>query len=335
MIGHAEDYAKHKDTQWYDRGAAEQSDTKRTGISYSFGGKQTIKEYEDSVTTQCPTPASTKKRVTLYYTYKDKNGDTRIGTKVDNLVKTTSVDASYEGNIDETAEACPSPLAATSGKKYPGLINFELESFDKGRTGAYYQTKEADDQLTNPWPAYPRFNPSYWAGIDCSGLVQRSIEAAKSWESPLELRVTIPGFKGTPADHGIDVWAVGSNQFECDGTVREERCKWGAKFIEPKDARVYAIDKDNSDLILRGDLIRHPGHAAMVYSEKRPECSKDKKGQTTCTYEIIHASGVTPYQQLNEEGKKIGQSIFSRKVIKTKNNIGFKPTEFGRINLWD
>ena len=55
---------------------------------------------------------------------------------------------------------------------------------------------------------------------------------------------------------------------------------------------------------------------------------------SSCTYDIIHAYGVTPYTPLNDAEEE-QDPIFSRKVIKTKQNISATPAGFGRIKLWD
>lgn len=96
--------------------------------------------------------------------------------------------------------------------------------------------------------------------------------------------------------------------------------------ITKEKARAYVIDLVNVDLILKGDVIRYPDHVALVHSDKPSSCSNS----STCTYEIIHAYGVTPY--ISPETPDVG--VFSRKVMVTRENIA-QPTGFGRIKLWD
>ena len=73
-------------------------------------------------------------------------------------------------------------------------------------------------------------------------------------------------------------------------------------------------------------------HVSIVYSDRPSSCTT-QNGQTTCTYEIVHASGDHRYD-FDGDGLE-EDNEFSRKVVRTRQNIGSTPTGFGRIKLWD
>jgi len=204
----------------------------------------------------------------------------------------------YRGNINETCAIEPGTT-----KDWAGLYSRE-----------YVMWAESGRISQHP------FNPVYWAGIDCSGLVQRVIENGRKVVSGIN--ITIP----SPPD-----W-IGSGAFFTD------------------DTRVYYIQNPSSAedrvrvqrKIHRGDLVRYNGHISIVYSD-RPECTRstDSSGeeQTNCSYEIIHAyggdeNGEYTCPDIPEASENRGRTVFGRKVMRTWDNIGI-PKGFGRIKLWN
>ena len=281
------------------------------------------------MTTKCPTPSSTEGSVTLWF----KDGNTAKSKMFNKLGSLSAVSDVYAGNVDESLNTCPSRLDLINGEmKYPGLKMFEQNTFDK-RLGNYYW----DNALTRKWE-YLQFNPSYWAGIDCSGLVQRSIEAAKkTWEQGLGLSLpTIPIFSGELYEpNGMDKMSVGSQQFLCDGSVQVEECKWGNSYITAALSRTYNIDVENQkELLLRGDIVGYPeniAHVGIIASER---WGKSKYKNTLKTsYDVIHAYGGGPTGHYNEKIPGVAP-IFARRVLITGDNFA-TPNGYGRIKLWD
>jgi hypothetical protein len=192
----------------------------------------------------------------------------------------------------------------------------------------------------------PQLNPSKWAGIDCAGLVQRvmMIGLEDSFKnSGINLGGSLPALSDAFKANGEDTMGLGSMEFDCDGLAGKGfdkdtgKCKTSpSSTVEAiKTARVYRMKTSDISALKKGDLIFYYkengiSHISFVYKDVPVTCSGN-----SCTYEIIHAYGDEKYQPFDDNGKKDGPPVFSRKVIKTKQNISATPTGFGRIKLWD
>ena len=313
MIAEAKKYADYSDKEWYDRGGI-----KRTGVSYSYGGKQTVEQFGSTVATQCPTPTpkSTSKVKTYYYL--DKNNVTQSTTA--KFVNTTHIDELYNG-VTETG-TCPSILSG--GKMYPGLVDFELRSYNYGSGNAYF----TDQGLTQPISTYPRFNYKKWAGIDCSGLVQWAVEIGGKATS--QTQITIPNISEGKYRNSQ---ALFDGLIKDDGSTTEER-PTGSKGFVYRINRQGLKDPDwlqTEANFRKGDLLRYKGHVSMVYSDKS---SCNAEGDN-CEYEIVHASG-DDCLDIDGNGSCSNGEPFNRKVVKNS-TADFKtsPTGYGRIKLWD
>jgi hypothetical protein len=208
-----------------------------------------------------------------------------------------------------------------SGKQYAGLKQDEKSVWD-----SYFNTVSCD-QITDH-----KFYSQYWAGIDCSGFVQRVINAA----DPI-----ITSDNGVPPVvikvDNLDDYSIVCNT---SGRYLAKRTWVGYYFDYFSDYRVtkyLALPTSGSDrerllkLIKKGDLMRYSGHISIVYSKKWGESEYINTLGTL--YDIIHAygGGATGYYNENIPGKA---SIFARKVIVTGSNIA-NPSGFGRIKLWE
>ena len=117
-----------------------------SGMSYSYGGKQTIDEFNSIVSMWKAPPSSTYNSIAL--------------TSVNN----------YRGNCNETTGLIDTSVTRGS-KRWAGLY-----SERPGASGTEYKAwvafkneKDAVGKLKNDEREHP-FAPYYWAGIDCSGL---------------------------------------------------------------------------------------------------------------------------------------------------------------------
>jgi hypothetical protein len=294
MITEASLYADFVGKNWFPR----DSSVKEKGVSYNFGGKQTLSQYSDTVATACGLASSTINSITLYY--KDKDG--AVKEEIGDKVISPAINDTYK-SVDELNGCQTSNL--TSNKKYPGLLLGEQISFMRG-VGDYYK----NENMTDEWPEYPQFNPSQWAGIDCSGLVQRAIMFGK--KQILGGRVAVPAFSNTFSEFGMNIGSLSSSSF-----LEEER---SYKFRDEK-------------MIKRGDLISTSGHIAIVYSLKYNEFSHlmDLKIHLSDKnkYEVIHAYGIDKYKYDGVLEK------FSRKVTITGGDYSSKSKTFGRLLVWD
>jgi len=117
---------------------------------------------------------------------------------------------------------------------------------------------------------------------------------------------------------------------------------WGLNtesFQQPDVEYMMEIDaaSKSQKWLRRGDMIHYGNDHMTIMHQDKPSCVDGGKGTAKCRYKIIHAYGWTPYQKLDNKGKPDGDPIYSRKVIKTDNNISSanKLTRFGRIRLWN
>lgn len=201
------------------------------------------------------------------------------------------VDSDYRGDVNDAE------CSLGGAKRFPGLFKTEL---DTGKNE--YQTK-------------------YWAGIDCSGFVQRIANYAEFEQGGI-----------------TSSWRINTEI----GDIRTSALQSGSFFDNSRvsywESPEYA-DEASVKLqkkLRKGDLVRYKDevddkdiHITTIYSD-RPSCS-----QTSCTYDIIHAYGWNKYARTNQKTGKKGKGEFSRKVTITGNDITAKPAGFGRIRLWD
>ncbi len=153
------------------------------------------------------------------------------------------------------------------------------------------------------------FSIDYWAGIDCSGLAQRSVNNGRNVATGLNITIPLPGN-----------W-IRAQDFFTDSRV--------FYIVLPEDTPTNIQERNRRLSKLRkGDLVRYDGHISIVYSN-RPNC-----GTTTCNYEIIHAFS---WECSNVNSNTCRRYPWFRKVgVTTNGHPGLSaPTGFGRIKLWD
>ena len=181
---------KQHDPQYLDSG--------RRGMSYSYGGRQKIEDFNKfvadasveafnrGVVTNCTTTISEEKDLFLIgskgigwvncqgcHLTPAFSPDTKISSKT--LVYTTTVDGNYQGNVSHNSCAIGGGY-----QKYPGLKLAEYESNGVDSAGSYTLINFFTGEAFGTTTVYPQFEKKYWAGTDCSSLVGRSVEAAKN-----------------------------------------------------------------------------------------------------------------------------------------------------------
>ncbi|MEK6699220.1 MAG: hypothetical protein AABZ10_09290 [Nitrospirota bacterium] len=297
------------------------------GMSYSYGGKMSIDEFNDSSAgvSACPAPVVEEMKYGVFLDADNKEqrvpiADAAIPTILGYLYHPPVVDGNYAGNLDDICKV------GQGGLKYAGLKWHEYES-----ARGHELIGESDSAVASTSPtelfwfisprtsfAFPQYTEIYWAGIDCSGLVHRSIESADA--------LVIPGAKNGSC---LKCYDIDSQTFIP---------KYAAGVYDSKVSvkqRVLELSK-----VRKGELAIYSHHIALVYSD-RLSCndpikdSKDKD-QVPCNYEIIHSNGTETYLPLDENYNPISKRrIFSRKVMKTKKRQDSEAIGFGRIKLWD
>lgn len=284
--------------QWYSRGNKEDngygpfgcvttepgkqcSGEHGSGMSYSYGGRQTVEDFNATVSTFKAPPNDQYSSLTLIGDY---SGDLYPAGE------TNDAGVLVEGRIGATTEQ----------KKWPGLYEKE---YTYKKPSPYYMTQ--------------------WAGIDCSGLVIRSLLYAKQ-RAVVSLGDICTDYdkdkNSCNARTGIDT-PVGL----FDTSV--------SRFFNGGNKGVvhYYFNNDSKRKIHRGDAVQYgTTHISMVYSERWGVSQK------LGNYDIIHAYGSAHY-----DDKQVGDLVFSRKALITADDIPnssggiLKPKGFARINIWE
>lgn len=250
------------------------------GMSYSYGGFDTVDSYNLSVA-PCGAP------LTAVIDYRNN----------------------YRGNL------WFDPLS-TEGVSIPEYI-CEIHPYENMRWPGLKQN-ELEVWKNDKYIKDHRYNKNFWAGIDCSGLVLKTISHANS---------TI----GTKAKSSIP-----SNRINADSIFFSGNLDITATFYfgydDPGD---LPNDIDESQL-RRGDFLGNridPSHIVIFYSHKP---SKNVLGVRK--WQIIHAYG---HLDKNEKDfiSNDKKREFARKVVLSADNKQLEglgsPDIAGRITLWD
>jgi hypothetical protein len=273
MMFSAVSYITSSTDDWYARtgeGPAGTGNPHGSGMSYCYGCKQKIQDFNSTVVLAKPP-------------------------------EFLNVPDDYRGNISQSSDK-PDPGIITGKSRWAGL---NINEFTLIKAGA---------------EQYKPFE--YWSGIDCSGLVQRSIMAGKVLGIN-GVSVNVLDLRDKDSDNnGVDDGAMQSWQFY-DST---------RAFLIPyptsSEEQIKVVKK-----IHRGDLAVYSGHIAMVYCTPDDDPTGECAGLKQEQYKIIHAYGWNYYTPLDVNGDPLPR-IFSRKVLVTGTNIGVMPIGFGRIILW-
>lgn len=240
------------------------------GVSYCFGGKDSLNEFNTTVT-KCQVESTTAIR----------------GRENDGIQNNE-----YRGNIEDN-----NCVVGTGNKDWPGLINDEYDLW-------YDDPNDPDDVF-----GIMAFAPQYWAGIDCSGLVQRSVENGKAVADGLS--ITIP----SPPNWRTSQQIVTENNYRNVYYLENP--------TEPSDS--LEVRKK----LKKGDLVRYSGHISIVYSDRWGDSLYDTNTYPDIEYDIIHACGLNSYH--GEFARKV--RITGNDIIGSSGNI-IQPSGFGRIKLW-
>ncbi len=296
----------------------------RRGMSYSWNGKMNVDLFNDAVSENCG--ATDEPKVIGYLSITPSILSKKLPkaalrlTEQQNQPETTTVSELYEGNLNAT---CNVGSAANTKNKYPGLLWHEFNS-----TTSYNLVADCVDNQCQSYPSapratfvFPQYSAKFWAGIDCSGFVQRVVNKAEHPELP-NSTTEMPGVS-------TKVLLLGdSGDFDHYAAAAQNTATLFSKTFDMS----YNPQNEAQTLkkVRKGDVVKYPTHMTIIYSD-RPMCD----GVSKCRYQIIHAYGWHKYQPLDDDGDDDGPTVFSRKVISTKQNITAVPVGFGRIKMWD
>ncbi|MGA1826030.1 MAG: hypothetical protein ACMUIP_15350, partial [bacterium] len=281
--------------------------TARQPVSYSYGGRQTIHEFNITVS---------KHRAPSYQDIQtNPNYNVYLG---------------YIGNIRDASEDEQNTILLMHGivcngtRKWPGL----------------YEEDEYSSWAQAGFISQHPYAPYYWAGIDCIGLVLQSLRYAEdppryAQEQYLDgdQNISIPGI--SVAGVCLNADCTDDCSIHDDYTMGNTNVK---RFFDSRNADLLhqwpgGWEYDNISPIHKGDLAAYIdsknrlSHISIIYSEKQ-----DRNDNS---YQIIHASG--------DHTIRYGTAapLFNRKVVINLINEDLEPTLtlrnphlFGRLKLW-
>ena len=233
------------------------------------------------------------------------------------------VPSNYRGRITDDNAGCQ---VGTGSYRYTGLRQGERNIW---HTYAAQQAAAGNCNVVRNH----KFYPVYWTGIDCSGFVQRVINAA-------DPDIT-PG-NGVPA---VDVRVPDLDDYQlicANGQISLPNRTWAeyyfGHFADRRVTHYEVYPSNQSDrlkrlkLLRKGDLLKYVNdsgtttHISIVYSERYGE--SDHNGD----YDVIHAFS----WECSANTQQCQTYPWLRKVGVTANNhpgLG-APRGFGRIRLW-
>jgi hypothetical protein len=267
-------------------------------MSYSWGGKQKVEEFNSTVS--------------AFKAPKNSQYDT----------VPTGLTTGYKGDLYEKGTPNEGYIGATEKKKkWAGLINTEENEQLAWLKATYPGDTNQDEETRWAHRAEHEYYKGHWAGIDCMGLVLRSIAAPDSRLPSVALPDLCyndenPCRVGGPLGSENSISNLSTTSFNLATD----------KYATEAYSRIGDSDKEKT-LIKKGDLVLYGGHISIVYSD-RVEVDKGN-----ATYEIIHAFGGECLQR-NKNTDQCLQGTFSRKVLVMPSIYVKVPTGFGRLKIW-
>ncbi|MDH3976822.1 MAG: hypothetical protein OEV42_21375, partial [Deltaproteobacteria bacterium] len=284
------------------------SGTVEKGVSYSYGNHMKIDEFTTYKSVMVGAPSSYPICIPEYSN----------GYCGDNDFY------NYRGNL----------VNNDPGNMYAGLKRHEYNKW-------MYRYFNLDGNNTFQFvPSEHYFYPLHWAGIDCSGFVQRVVNAT---ENKLNKESLLPAVKTRLIDLAdYDEYCDNLNCYRHRASNGTFANKDPVNATPAKYLTYYkTLPNDEAERnkvfikLKKGDVLKYRNvHVSMVYDIDVSQCNANN-----CNYEIIHAYGVNCFKK--ERDKLTNQckpGTFKRKVVVTPNNISGTlktPTGFGRIKLWD
>lgn len=270
-------------------------------VSYSYGGRNTITEFNDLVSKHRAPSYDDIENNQDYIEYQD-----------------------YSGNIRDAQEAETNRLHIAHGvvgdgnKKWPGLYLFE------------WQHGQNDPLPQGQSRAGYRWYFENWTGIDCIGFVLHGLRYAERPADYATVQILSDADDMTLPGVSIGEVYVSSTETEsihANGWSGPLMLTNVSNFFDSRntDLLYYWVRTDgDQELIHKGDFVHYNGHISIVYSNGWGSSLLDSNIYPNIDYDIVHAYGVESYHM-----------DFSRKVIVTGNDIITMPNGFGRVKLWD
>ena len=305
------------------------------GMSYSYGGIDSIAIFNNSVA--------------------------RLRGPAEGMAE-----ALYRGNASALTNGVFDAATPVDNRRWAGMKagRYEYNRWSNENTppappDGYIETTAACDATFPQQVAEHSYYPAHWAGLDCSAFAQRVIN-----ESDPAVTTGLGYLPGVSTHvralaNSLADYRNGFNGFSCEIVNQTTGARlitipraWVGHYFQDADERTKYVEISSPEnpapqeqrvralrQLRKGDLLQYPraggvSHMSIVYSD-RAECT-DSNNSASCTYEIVHAYGTDTYFD-----RSIAQNVFSRKVIRTLNDLPsrgggiLQPVGFGRIKLWD
>lgn len=302
MISAAEEYENDR-TPFRDR-YYNVNNRIRHGVSYSFGGNDTLEQYRNAATNFIHSPNNYRNILNQPVVNTVFAGDsTPVGNPVSHYNE-------YRGDLG----------TIDSGRQFTGLFSPEEGIWLNYFSNLNNCIQAVDDPVIRDHHFYPQ----HWAGIDCSGFVQRVINSADpiiSSQAPnIDIIIKVDNL------NEYNEYCVGGTKLRRKRTFVMYYFDWFANRRVTKYVPEMNSNSDTWKLLKKGDLLRYVSntgsHITIMHSDRWGESKFITNGFPNMRYDVIHAFGTNTYH-----------AEFSRKVMITGNDFR-NPIGFGRIKLW-
>ncbi|MDH3976727.1 MAG: hypothetical protein OEV42_20890, partial [Deltaproteobacteria bacterium] len=336
------------------------------GMAYSFGGKQTVEEFNNTVS-RWPAPPNSK------YESIENTFNTRMVPRPD----TGGIDINEALDMTE-AERQVLDITVRSWAEYNALTESEKLALNNSTlliVGDAAFTIEADSALyrgniddatglvstavnnsANRWPGLysahsgelgtaEEYKVKYWAGTDCMGIIWNALqEALNHFDDDVIKLGKICGAN-----------RVGNNPNDIDNLCPDNSwisleesgsLGWFSAAQFNKDAEMhnnvyyhYVNNNNHQDNLHRGDFGTFAPHAYAVYSDRWGAVNSRTFEWIHAEYDVIHAFGFDCNDVRNDERREdcVDENWWYRKVGVTANHRHWllETQGFGRLMLWD
>jgi hypothetical protein len=285
------------------------------------------------------------------YGCKDSVEDFNLVKPCVGMLATNPID--YRGNLDDN---CNIVMGETNTGKWAGL--YSGSQFHNGGLGSEWWAWYLGLFPVDSWngvSTHEEYRPSFWAGIDCSGLVLRSRDYVDRHEEAMYslyldgFGILLPRMNSTyphPRLMSKNFFGTGLGTatnpvvYPADGQLGNGNY---VRYIENPSPHIGATIRNIvaarmnvQKKISMGDLVGYNSkHIAFVYT-KKPTCDISNIQKRDCDMNIIHANGE---EWLDVDGSgQVSSMQFTRKVLISSLSMGTLETItrcFGRITLWD
>jgi len=271
----------------------------RQAIAYSYGGRQTISQFNTTVSKHGAPSYNDIENNQAYSAYQN-----------------------YQGNIGDALDTETNPILKKHGiigggsRKWPGLYQDEYL--------VWYNNQSLE-----------RYYHENWAGLDCIGFALHGLRYADDPGRYAQAQSLIG--TGDTIIPGVSVAEVcGSDNCGTRNSIHTYVGLMNTNvqrfFDLSNDDLLYYWERtdESQELIHKGDFVRYGNtHISLMYSERWGMSKFDLNQYPAIQYDIIHAYGSSSYH-----GGFSRKVIITGNDIRDNQGNIIEPSGFGRIKLW-